>query len=117
MPPPKIKRGTTRTLIARFVAEAVAAQPHTPTDDWHRDGACRGADQNLFVPDGQGPPRAAAIAYCAVCPVRLDCATAGAGQRYGIWGGIGRQGRHAVRVAIHQTTGHWPTEMNEADAR
>jgi WhiB family transcriptional regulator, redox-sensing transcriptional regulator len=54
---------------------------------WADRAACRGADVDVFFP--QGPSRAART-YCATCPVRVDClafAMARPDLR-GIWGGL-----------------------------
>jgi WhiB family transcriptional regulator, redox-sensing transcriptional regulator len=61
--------------------------------DWRRRAACRGADPELFFPEGTSSPalRAAAQAkqICAACPVRALCLdwALSRGGGFGIWGG------------------------------
>lgn len=64
------------------------------TPSWHRDAACRdiaNADV-IFFPhrteqEHFGP--AAALPYCNVCPVRLECLQAALeGNEFGTWGGM-----------------------------
>ena len=67
--------------------------------DWRDLAACRGADPDLFFPDGDpGAPAyaaqaAEALAACAGCPVRLECAGFGHGEPFGIWAGTTEQER------------------------
>lgn len=106
---PSIDRGTTRKHIAEHLTEAIAAQPHRPPHGWQRRAACLGIDATVFLPDHEGPPQRQAIAYCADCPVRVDCATEHAAEPHGIWGGISSTGRKQLRRAIYERTGTWPS--------
>ena len=59
---------------------------HRPA--WQRQAACRGKGTDLFFPTkGENAKIRAAKAFCALCPVRRDCADAGENELYGIWGG------------------------------
>ena len=73
---------------------------------WRLQAACRDIDSAVFFPaDGERHPErsareARAKAICARCPVIRECATyaLGAGERYGVWGGLSEQERAAVRL-------------------
>jgi len=72
--------------------------------EWQYQGACRGADENLFFhPEGErGAARrrraAAAKAICARCPVILECREQSLAVRepYGVWGGLSEDERAAL---------------------
>lgn len=70
---------------------------------WFADAACRGADHDLFFPEGAtGPARAQsdqAKAICSRCPVTSRCLqfALDTGQHYGIWGGLDEHERRALR--------------------
>lgn len=56
-------------------------------EEWMSEGACRGADPNIFVLD-QGYTGAKAIEYCQRCTVRTECADYARRTRsVGIFGG------------------------------
>ena len=57
---------------------------------WKLDGACVGADPDLWF-------RETAIAreICATCPVRARCEAEGAGEEFGTWGGVTERERAA----------------------
>jgi len=56
---------------------------------WRQHAACRGASPAAFYPEpGQWNVAAAAIAVCQTCPVVKQCGEVGAGEVYGIWGGV-----------------------------
>lgn len=91
---------------------AIAVRP-----DWHADANCSGLTDVMF-PSGQGgrdhttsvtATTARAVAVCAECPVRAECAEAGADERFGVWGGIPRGAdRHAaVSVEACLSDGSW----------
>ena len=68
-----------------------ALRPSRPT--WHDLAACRGRGPAAFYP-GAGvvrgvadDPYRQAIQLCSRCPVRAQCAEAGAGEVHGVWGG------------------------------
>jgi len=76
--------------------------------DWRDQAACRGADPELFFPDGDTRSARngvkAARLICRGCPVRVTCLSwaLASGQEAGIWGGLTederrrllRRGRH-----------------------
>ncbi len=72
--------------------------------DWQLQGACRGADPDLFFhPEGERGPRkyardAAAKAICATCPVLVQCREHALRVRepYGVWGGLTEDEREAI---------------------
>lgn len=67
-------------------------------DKWRVYAICNTGDGHyagMFFPDSQGDTRAAedeaaAIAMCAMCPVRPQCLDAAVARReqYGVWGGV-----------------------------
>jgi WhiB family redox-sensing transcriptional regulator len=68
-----------------------------PMDDWRDRAACLGQDTALFFPDEEGDA-SAALAICAVCPVRSECLEWALASRQddGVWGGL--TGRDRVRL-------------------
>ncbi len=55
---------------------------------WREQAACKGANPDLFHPErGDTATVKAALAICATCPVQAECATTGAREPVGIWGG------------------------------
>lgn len=82
----------------RYEKTADAARAVKPDDSWKQQGACRGADPNLFYPtrgEDTGPPKA----ICHTCPVEQICAEYAI--RYhednGIWGGLSERERRRIR--------------------
>lgn len=85
--------------------------------DWRRAAACRSYDPDLFFPVSPGGvsnerQAAAAVAVCAVCPVRAQCLDFAlrTRQAHGVWGGLTEQEldsmrRRAVRPADAGTGG------------
>jgi len=72
-----------------------------PLPSWVADAECGGTGDVMW-PDAPSTAEhrrqvAAAIStYCRVCPVIAECALAGQGEPYGIWGGVyRRKGRAA----------------------
>jgi WhiB family redox-sensing transcriptional regulator len=64
---------------------------------WRPLGACRDQDPNLFYPQ-RGESIVAAVAICAVCPVKADCLDwALHHEKLGIWGGTSERGRRRIR--------------------
>jgi len=69
---------------------------------WMQDGACRGEDPELFFPE-PGPNMLSSIAIakgiCYECPVRETCLewAIETNQEYGVWGGLTRNERLALR--------------------
>ena len=68
---------------------------------WRSRAACRHTDPDLFFPDREGADISAAVAICAVCPVRVDCHkfAEATNQRYGIWAGMDRSAPKRHRKA------------------
>jgi transcription factor WhiB len=63
---------------------------------WYSQAACRHVGPATFFPEGRAS--AEALALCAECPVRAECAEAGMGERHGVWGGMTlRERRRAER--------------------
>lgn len=56
---------------------------------WHDLAACRRYPGIDFFPDEPGDTRTPLL-VCEECPVRERCAAAGAGEEFGIWGGVTR---------------------------
>jgi WhiB family transcriptional regulator, redox-sensing transcriptional regulator len=73
---------------------------------WRLQAACRDSELAVFFSsDGERDPErsareARAKAICARCPVIGECATyaIGAGERYGVWGGLSERERAAVTL-------------------
>ena len=72
--------------------------------EWQWRAACREADPRLFFhPEGErGPARAkreaAALAFCARCPVLQDCRQHGlmVREQFGVWGGLTEEDRAEI---------------------
>lgn len=69
---------------------------------WMDKALCRtsGTPAHWFPDDSDTGAIAEAVAVCAECPVRADCledAMSVHGLRYGIWGGLTRPQRRALR--------------------
>ncbi len=65
---------------------------------WHKHGACRGSDPNLFFPE-RGESVKEAKAVCARCPVRPECLEYALAnqEKFGIWGGLSERERRQLR--------------------
>lgn len=59
---------------------------------WADDAACRGHGELFFNEHGGTWPHAARL-LCTSCPVAAECAEAGVGEPYGMWGGLTPQER------------------------
>ena len=63
--------------------------------------ACRGMDQDLFLPEKGNAPALYATArkVCRTCPVRLACLryALDAGEKHGMWGGFTPKERRFMR--------------------
>ena len=75
--------------------------------DWRDDGACVGADPELFFPIGRGKLAdrqvAQAKAICQRCPVISVCAHwAVATGQHGVWGGLDDDERSRMRQTSRQ---------------
>ncbi|WP_433341624.1 WhiB family transcriptional regulator [Streptomyces sp. CA-253872] len=71
---------------------------------WAEHAACRGADPNLFHPEGDaGAVKVVAAettaTYCASCLVREPCleGALSRGERWGVWGGLDPEELRALR--------------------
>ena len=76
------------------------AQTQTFDYDWRQDGACRGADVNVFFPETEDDEAVApAKAICASCPVRVECLEFALATRQddGVWGGLTETERRRLR--------------------
>ncbi|MGW2594825.1 WhiB family transcriptional regulator [Streptomyces sp. NPDC001515] len=60
--------------------------------DWRVDALCRQTDPDLFMPEVGGSAKDAK-ATCMACEVRRECLDYAiqAGERWGVWGGLGQQ--------------------------
>lgn len=76
--------------------ELVRIRPHMGL--WRTRAACRGSNLNVFFPN-QGEDCGAAKSVCANCPVTNECLeyALAAGEKYGVWGGVGEDGRRKLR--------------------
>ncbi len=65
---------------------------------WHEHATCRGKGPALFFPElGKRSAYAEARQLCDGCPVRSECAAAGAHEGHGVWGGTTPPQRHPRR--------------------
>jgi WhiB family redox-sensing transcriptional regulator len=69
-----------------------------PAGEWVREGACRGVDTRLFFPNAGTRPLEA-LAICASCSVRVECAeyAMDTHQHWGVWGGLTERQRFTVK--------------------
>jgi WhiB family transcriptional regulator, redox-sensing transcriptional regulator len=70
--------------------------------DWTARAACKGST-HLFFPEKGGDSwnlSRKAKAICAGCPVIAECAEAGLYEFHGIWAGMSRDERQAVRSSL-----------------
>lgn len=92
--------------------------PATELWDWQLQGACRGADSDLFFhPDNErGPARdrreAAAKRICRRCPVLVPCREHALAVRepYGVWGGLSEQDRERLLTNRRPAGERLPTD-------
>jgi WhiB family redox-sensing transcriptional regulator len=65
---------------------------------WQEQGLCAQTDPEAWFPE-RGEPSRAAKAVCLRCPVRTDCLDAALerDELFGIWGGLSRQERAAIK--------------------
>ncbi len=81
---------------------AIATSVCDSRPDWRGHAACRGADPDLFFPDGDiGSTRAqvkTAKLICRRCPVSATCLNwaLASGQEAGIWGGLTEDERYRL---------------------
>ena len=65
---------------------------------WQDNGACRGADADLFFPE-RGASTRRAKQICSECAVRVECLEYAicTGEKFGIWGGMSERERRRIR--------------------
>ena len=63
---------------------------------WHADALCREFPDLSWYPE-QGGDQRAPTEVCDRCLVRAECADAGLGERFGIWGGTNEKRRKELR--------------------
>jgi len=76
-----------------------------PDEDWRKDAACVGTDNDLFFPIGDSEELAtAAKAVCEQCPVREACLqyALATNQTEGVWGGLTGPERRRLRRRIRE---------------
>lgn len=78
-------------------------------EEWMAEGACVGADPDVFITPGDCDddpwyPRREAVAYCNGCPVRVDCLRSALQCRStaGVWGGTSEYQRRQLRTTIER---------------
>jgi len=84
--------------------------------EWRDRAACRGAETDVFFPDGTTGPALRDIErakrICRGCPVRAWCLdwALDHGAAFGIWGGFTEDERRAMRAPLDQRrlSGAWP---------
>ena len=67
-----------------------------PSTAWEAFAACRGRDLSLFFPEPSISVEPGKR-ICRGCPVRQACLVAGLDEKHGIWGGLTRNERSALR--------------------
>jgi WhiB family transcriptional regulator, redox-sensing transcriptional regulator len=67
---------------------------------WHAQAACRGQGPDRWFPPPHEQPTTDAVELCGGCPVRLERADAGHGERSGWWGGLSPRDRVRLRRAV-----------------
>ena len=70
---------------------------------WQAEGACRGADPELFFPPTD-EEAAVAKSFCATCPVRVACLAFSIerNERFGVWGGLTEKERARLTPAARE---------------
>ncbi|MCX5138359.1 WhiB family transcriptional regulator [Streptomyces sp. NBC_00338] len=73
--------------------------------DWQEDALCAQVDPDLFMPEVGGSAKDAKRT-CNACDVRAQCLAYAveAGERWGVWGGLGQQElRRLIRARRAET--------------
>jgi WhiB family transcriptional regulator, redox-sensing transcriptional regulator len=76
------------------------------SEQWRAAAACRGADPELFFPEGTSGPAsrdsARAKLICGTCPVRASCLDWALehAAAFGIWGGFTQDERRTIGAAL-----------------
>ena len=84
-------------------ASVAVLRPARDPRDWRDAAACRGADPELFFPDGDVRSVRARVEeaklICRGCPVSATCLCCAltTGQEAGIWGGLTEDERRRLR--------------------
>ena len=80
--------------------ERILAVPISEERPWVVFSACRDVDPDVFFPTTK-EDSAHAISICSTCPVQIECLdyALGAGERYGIWGGLSEKRRKELSRA------------------
>jgi len=76
--------------------QATRSPSMRPSTAWEALAACRGRPVALFYPE-PGVSVEPAKRICRTCPVRRPCLIAGLEERHGVWGGLTRNERSALR--------------------
>jgi len=85
--------------------------------DWHTEAACHGLTHLFFPEPGGNANQAKAV--CRTCPVVDECADAGEGEHFGVWGGRSERQRKAERsrswiVGVPTPIRPWRSEAGAA---
>jgi WhiB family transcriptional regulator, redox-sensing transcriptional regulator len=84
-------------------SERTFDRPLSEDYSWQAEGACRGADPELFFPPTE-EEAAVAKGFCAICPVRLTCLAFAIerNERFGVWGGLAEKERAKLSPAARE---------------
>ena len=85
------------------LSEPALGRPLADDYSWQANGACRGADPELFFPPTD-EEAAVAKSYCATCPVRVTCLAFSIerNERFGVWGGLTEKERARLTPAARE---------------
>ena len=70
---------------------------------WMDSAACIEAYPEQAFPEDGSSPAPFIRSFCDRCPVRAECLTYGLGETEGVWGGLTRMQRRALRVGQRVT--------------
>jgi WhiB family transcriptional regulator, redox-sensing transcriptional regulator len=92
-----------RTKQTEERTERALERPLSDDYSWQADGACRGADPELFFPPTE-EEAAIAKGFCATCPVRVTCLAFSIerNERFGVWGGLTEKERAKLTPAARE---------------
>lgn len=92
-----------RSKQATEPSETAGDRPLAEDYSWQANGACRGADPELFFPPTE-EEAAVAKSYCATCPVRVTCLAFSIerNERFGVWGGLTEKERARLTPAARE---------------
>jgi WhiB family transcriptional regulator, redox-sensing transcriptional regulator len=96
-------RGQKPDTSKLLTADLLAGARDDPARKWAAGALCAGADPAVFFPPGDHPA-AEARSICAMCPVRNQCLAYSvlADEPFGVWGGLDRHERHALRRQLQR---------------